>query len=89
MHVGCADLNSRGPQHESRGDAARVADPAGRDHRHLHGIDHLRHQREGPDLCGQIVGQKHGSVAAGLIALRDHGIDALRFEPSRFVRSGG
>ena len=37
-------------------------------------IDHLRHQREGAGLGGEIVGQEHAAMTAGFAALRDDGI---------------
>jgi hypothetical protein len=56
-------------QGEHRGDAASVADPAGRDHRHRrHRVHHGGHQRQGRD------GAPH--VPAGLPALRDDHVHA-------------
>ena len=50
QQVGGADLHARRAERERRRDAARIGDAAGRDHRHLHRIDDLRHQRERADL---------------------------------------
>ena len=86
--VGAADLHAGGAERECRRDPARVADGAGRDHRHLHRIDHLRHQREGADLRRQIVGQEHAAMAARLAALRDDRIDAALLQPARLVDGG-
>ena len=48
-HIGGADLHAGSTQRERRGDASRIGDGAGRDHRHFHRVDHLRQQREGAD----------------------------------------
>ena len=65
-------------QGEHRGDAASVADPAGRDHRHRrHRVHHGGHQRQGRD------GAPH--VPAGLPALRDDHVRARRDRPPCFL----
>ena len=56
---------------------------------HLDRIDDLRNQREGADLGGDIVGEEHAAVAARLIALRDHGVDAVLLQPDRLGGDGG
>ena len=82
--IGRADLHAGGAERERCRDAARVGDGAGGDDRHLHGIDDLRHQRESAGLRGDVVGQEHAAMAAGLVALRDDRVDAALFEPARF-----
>jgi hypothetical protein len=77
MHVGAADLHGRGAERQRRHDPARVRDGAGGDHRHLHRVHHLRHQRKGADLRRQIVGQEHAAMAAGLVALGDDDVAAV------------
>ena len=41
-----AELRAVRAERQRRGHAARIGDPARRDHRDLHRIDDLRHQRE-------------------------------------------
>ena len=48
-HEPRADLRSACAERECCGESAAVGDAAGRDHRHRHGVDHLRHERERPD----------------------------------------
>jgi hypothetical protein len=63
-------------------------DTAGRDDRHPHRIDHLRHQRKRAGLLGDIVGQEHAAVAARLRALRDDDVGAVLLQPDRFLHDG-
>jgi hypothetical protein len=56
--------------------------------RHLHRIDDLRNERERAGLRGDVVAQEDAAMAAGLVALRDHGIDAACFEPARLGGGG-
>ncbi len=51
----------------------------------LTGIDHLRHEREGAGLRGDISGQEHAAMAAGFGALRNDNVGAVVFEPARFL----
>jgi hypothetical protein len=88
VQIGGADIGARRAQRKRRRNPARVAQATGRDHRHLHRIDDLRHQRERADLRGDILGEKHAAMPARLRALRDHGINAARLEPARLRRRG-
>ena len=83
-----ADLHAGGPEREGSRDAARVGDAARGNDRHLHRIDDLRNERKRAGLSGDVVAQKDATMAAGLAALRDHGIDAARFEPARLGGGG-
>src|SRR5262249_44116905 len=68
---------------------ASVTAPASRrEDGHLHRIDDLRNERERAGLGRDVVAQKDAAMAAGLVALRDHGIDAARFEPARLGGGG-
>ena len=84
-----ADLHAGSAEREGGYDAARVRDAARRDHRHFHGIDHLRDKCKGADLGGKISRQEHAAMAAGLVALRHDGIDAARLQPARFGNGRG
>src|SRR5262249_56622619 len=75
-----ADLHAGGPEREGRRNAARIGDGARGDDRHLHRIDDLRNECERAGLSGDVVAQEDAAMAAGLVALRDHGIDAARLE---------
>ena len=86
--IGRADLYAGGPEREGSHDAARIGDAARGDHRHLHRIDDLRNEGERTGLGGCVVAQEDAAMAAGLVALRDHGVDAARFEPARLGRGG-
>ena len=86
--IGAADLHAGRAERKRRRDAAPVGDAAGRDHRHLHRIDHLRHQRKRAGLLGDIVGQEHAAMAAGLRALRDDDVGAVLLQPDRFLHDG-
>ena len=87
--IGRADLHAGRAQRQGGGDAARVADAAGGDHRHPHRVDDLRDQREGADLRRDVVGQEHAAMPAGLGALRDDRVGAVRFEPARLRHRRG
>ena len=81
---GRADLHRVGAERECGLDAPSVRDAAGGDNRHLHGIAHLRQQREKSRLPIRVARQEHGAMAARFLALCDHRISAMRFEPARF-----
>ena len=86
--IGTADLHAGGAERKRRRDAAPVRDAAGGDNGDLRRVDHLRHQCERPRLLGNIVGQEHAAMAAGLGALGDDGIDAVILEPDRLLHDG-
>ena len=88
-HEGGADLHAGRAQRQRRHDAAPVADAAGGDHRHLHRIDDLRHQRHRAGLPRDVVVQEHAAMAAGLVALGDHDVAAVPLQPARLLRRGG
>src|SRR5262249_18752015 len=81
-------VHADGPEREGRRNAARIGDGARGDDRHLHRIDDLRNECERAGLSGDVVAQEDAAMAAGLVALRDHGIDAPRFEPARLGGGG-
>ena len=83
--IGGADLNAGRAQRERRRDTAPVGDAAGRNHRHLHGIHHLRHQRESAGLLGDVFSEEHAAMAARLRALRDDHVGAVLFQPDRLL----
>ena len=83
--IGRADLDAGGTERHRRRDAARVADAARGDHRHLHRIDDLRHQRHRAELRRQVGRQKQAAMAARLDPLRDDDVDAARFQPAGFI----
>jgi hypothetical protein len=89
MHEGTPDLNAGSAECEGGRDAACVGNAAGSDHRNRDRIDDLGNQGEGADLGRNIVGEKHSTVPARLIALRDHGVDAVSFQKDRLGRDGG
>ena len=86
--VGCSNLDAGGAKGHRRRDAFRVRDAAGGDHRERDRLHDLRDQRERSDLGAQVVRQEHAAVPAGLEPLGDDRIDAVRFEPPRFVDGG-
>ncbi len=62
--------------------------PPGGDNRHAHRVHYLRHQRERADLRGDVAREEHASVPAGLQALGDNGVGAMRLEPARLLHRG-
>ena len=82
--IGTADLHAGGAQRKCGRNPSPVGDAAGRNHRHLHRVDDLRHQRERAGLFGDAVGQEHAAMAASFGALRDDDVGALPLEPERF-----
>jgi hypothetical protein len=83
-----ADLHASRAQRERRCNPAPVGNAAGRDHRHLHRIHHLRHQRKGAGLLGDFVGQEHAAVATGFGALRDDNVGSVLVQPDRLPHRG-
>jgi hypothetical protein len=83
-----ADLHTVGAEHQRRGDAASVRDPAGGDDGYRHRVDHLRHQGHRADLSGHIRREEHGSMATGFGALSDHDISTVILQPSGLVHGG-
>src|SRR5262249_59495595 len=88
MQIGSTDLHTASAERESRRDAPPIADTARRNDRHLYAVNNLRNQRKRPHLRGDVVGQKHSAMAAGLKSLGDHGVDAMLFEPDRLGAAG-
>ena len=86
--VGGADLHARRAQREGRRNAASIGNAAGRNHRHLHRIDHLRHQRKGAGLFGDVFGQEHAAMTARLGTLRNNDVGAVLFQPDRLFHDG-
>ena len=78
-----SDLDCCGTKRQRRCHGTCVCDAAGRNHRHLDRVDHLREQRKQSDLGGRIRAQKHSAVSAGLEPLRDDGVATVRFQTSR------
>ena len=65
-----------------------VGDAACRDHRNRDGIDHLRHERESPNLPRHVLDQKVAAVAAGLESHRDDGVAVMVLKPACFRDRG-
>jgi len=65
MEIDGTDLHCRGAEHEGGGDAARIANPAGGNHRHGHGIDDLREQCDQPHLLVGRIGEKAPGTPLG------------------------
>ncbi len=86
---GRSKLDARRSQGEGGRNAARVGDPAGRNHRNRDGIGNLRDERKGADLRGRIAGKEHAPVPACLGALRNDGIHTLALEESGFGHRSG
>ncbi len=86
--IGGTDLHAGRAQRERRRDAPPVGDAARRDHGDFHRIDHLRHQREGAGLLGDVFRQEHAAMAAGFGSLRDDGVGAVFFKPDRLLHDG-
>ena len=78
LHAGCAE------RHRRR-DAVGVSDAAGSDHGNRHRPHDLWHQRERVELAAQVFRQEVAAMPASLEALRDDRVDAVRFQPARFV----
>src|SRR5262245_57863270 len=81
--VCCSDLNAGCAQRHRNGYASRVRDPACGDDRELHFPRDLRQKGERADLSCEVFRQENAAMPAGLETLRDDGVDAMRFEPSR------
>ena len=81
--------STRTKRSKHRGNAAGIGDAARGDHRHGDGVDDLRNQREGADLGGDIIGEEHAAVAAGLSALGDDRVAAVCFQPPSFIDGRG
>ena len=86
MKIGGAELHRACAEHEGRGNAAPVGDPAGGDHRHRHRIGDLRQQREQAHRFGRIGAEEAAGMAARLEALRDDRIDAALLRASALPR---
>ena len=81
-----ADLDHRRAERERRLDAGAVGDAAGGDHRHAHAQRTICGSKANVPHCRrQVVGEEVAAMAAGLEPLRDHRVDAARFEPERLV----
>ncbi|MNJ54465.1 hypothetical protein D3C77_499040 [compost metagenome] len=89
QQIGSAQLHRRGAQGHGGNNAAMVTDAACRDHRHLHGIDHLGHERHRADLGVQVATEEHPAMTAGLIAHGDDRIATVLLQPAGFVNGGG
>ena len=76
MEIGGAELHGRRAEQQGRGDAARVADPAGRDHRQADRVDDLRQQGDQAHLLVRRVAEEAAGMAARLPALGDDRVDA-------------
>jgi hypothetical protein len=66
--IGGADLHTGRAKGKRGSDPTPIGDAAGGDDRNRHGVDDLRHERNGPDLCVDIR-LEHATVAASLGAL--------------------
>ena len=78
------DLYRGGAEHEAGRDAATVSDPAGRDHRQVHRVDHPRHEGDRARLRSDVLGEKHSTVPAGFGTLSDHHVAPVCLEPYGF-----
>ena len=87
--IGGADLHARSAEREGCGDTAGIGNAAGGDHRNLHRVGDLRHEREGADLRGDIGLEEHAAMASGFGALGDDCVDAALGEPDRFLDARG
>ena len=86
---GRAHLRGGGAQPQRRGDARAIHDPARRDHRQIEILHQQARQRESaqPVVMRGIIEQ--AAMAAGLVALRDNGIDAGIGQLFGFGQAGG
>jgi len=87
--VSRADLHCRGTQGQCRQQPAVVADTTGGNHRHADGIGHLRYEREGAYLAGDVIAKEHAAMATGFITHGDDRIAAIALQPGRFFHSRG
>src|SRR5262245_3582044 len=81
--IGRPDLNSGRAQRDRSRNASCVSDGAGGDDRDLHFPHDLRQKGERANLSSEIFRQENAAMPARLEALRNYGVDAMRFEPSR------
>src|SRR5215470_3304209 len=90
MQVSRADLHRRCTEGKGRQYATSVGDAPSSDNGHLHGVNHLWHQRHCADLRRNILREKHAPMSAGLKTLGDNCVASLILKPTRFIdRSGG
>ncbi|MNE34255.1 hypothetical protein D3C80_1279700 [compost metagenome] len=82
-------LYRRRAQRQGGHNAAMVADAASGNHRNLHCIDDLRHQRQGADLGIEVATEEHPAVPAGFIAHGNDRVAAVLLQPDRLVDGGG
>ncbi|MCY1436820.1 hypothetical protein D9M71_529560 [compost metagenome] len=87
--VGGAQLHRRSAQGQGGNDAAMVANAAGGNHRHVHRIDNLRHQRQRTDLGIEVAAEEHPAMAAGFIAHGNDCVAAVIFQPQGFIHRSG
>jgi len=84
-----AQLHRAGAEHARRRRGAPIGHPAGGNHRDAHRIDNLRQERKKTGVLPHRDAGKGRPVAAGLGALRDHGIHPPRFEQACLGHRGG
>lgn len=84
--IGGSNLRAAGPKRECRRNATGVCDTACGNDGNRHGVDHLRDEREGAGLRGNVIGEEHAAVATRLAALRDDRVAATFGEPLGFAR---
>ena len=77
------------PQGEGGEQAAAVGDAARGDHRHLHRVDDLWHERQRSDRAVVAADQEAAAVAARLGALRHDGVYPARPPDARLLDRGG
>ena len=71
-------------QRKCRDDGPGITDTTRSNHRNLHRIHDLRHERKGSDLSPGIGREKHSAMASGLESLRDYCVTSFRLQPARF-----
>ena len=85
------NLHSRGTESECSGDSESIGDPAGSDHLDADGIGGLRNQRRCFDLQSDraiaAAIEENAPMSTRFIALSNHGIDTMLFQPARSATS--
>src|SRR5215468_3372506 len=87
--VSRSHLYRRGAKSKRRQYATCIGDPTRGDYRHFHGVNHLWHQRHGPDLRRNILRQKHSPMPARLKTLGDNCVASLILKPTCLIHGSG